>query len=84
MSVYGNDAEAGATAPRSAQRRYYLLIAVIGSLLVAAALWLFDSEGRIWQMATGFRQIEEPTAPTPGPSEGSRDRAFEHRAIEPR
>ena len=82
MSAYENDASAAAR--RSAERRSYLLITVIGSLLVAAALWLFDSEGRIWQMATGFRQVEEPAAPSPGPYEGSRDRDFGHRAVEPK
>jgi len=82
MSAYENGATAAA--PRSTERRWYLLIAVIGSLAVAAALWLFDTEGRIWQLATGFRQVEEPAAPSSGPSEGSRDRDFGHRAVEPK
>ena len=82
MSACENGANAAAR--RSTERRSYLLIAVICSLAVAAALWLFDGEGRLWQMATGFRQVEEPAAPSPGPYEGSRDRDFGHRAVEPK
>jgi hypothetical protein len=83
MSVSSQDSHPE-PARRWAQRRSYLVIAVVGTLLVAAALWLFDSEDRLWQMATGFRQSEEPAVSTPGAAGGSRDRAFEHRAVEPK